>query len=316
VSTGLRKQVAEAIYTTPLPLRRHLMYLSFCKSWGDFRNPRSFNEKLNWRIVNDRRPLLAWTCDKLAVKDHVAEHVESPKTYWSGTDVRELADLDLPKRWVLKPNHRSRLVHYGTGPAGDVDALARKTSDWLVDLQGAKKGEWAYTQARHVFLVEEMLGTQEHPPVDYRFFVFDGQPRYVQVLYDVNRLHGVPTRRYYGAEDWKPLQLRQGIVGLAPIVPMPRRYDEMFGIAATVGAPFDFVRVDLYNVDGGIRLGEVTIYPGGGLVPFEPPEFDLEFGDAWTLPLLDASGREAAAPTPPTQRPALSDEARRPRTSS
>src|SRR3982750_723333 len=32
--------------------------------------PRTFTEKLNWRITLDRRELLAPTCDKLAMKEH------------------------------------------------------------------------------------------------------------------------------------------------------------------------------------------------------------------------------------------------------
>lgn len=289
MSTGMRRAVAEIVYRSPLPLRRQLMFRAFMKKSGDFRRPQTFSEKINWRILHDRRPLLAWTCDKLAVKDHVAAHVRTPRTYWFGTDLRELAEVALPEAWVLKPNHRSRLVHYGTGPVTDVPALLARTRGWLEDLQGAKKGEWAYTQARHVFLVEEMLGTVEAAPVDYRFFVYDGAPRYVQVLHDVNRLHGPPIRRYYTG-DWEPLQVRQN-VALAPPEPKPARYEEMLRIASEVGRPFDFVRVDLYNLDGEILLGEVTPYPGGGLVPFDPEEFDVELGAPWVLPELDGDGR-------------------------
>src|SRR3954449_10616022 len=111
MSTGLRKGMAEVIYKTPLPLRRHLMYSAFTHRLGNFSNPRTFSEKVNWRIIHDRRPLLAWTCDKLAVKDHAAGRVKTPATYWSGTDLNELTGIDLPGAWVLKPNHRSRLVH-------------------------------------------------------------------------------------------------------------------------------------------------------------------------------------------------------------
>ncbi len=96
--------------------------------------PRTFTEKLNWRITLDRRELLAPTCDKLAMKEHARTVapglVRAPETLWSGTDVGELADVDLPGHWVLKPNHSCIRRLFGRGPA-DVADLRRRTVGWL-----------------------------------------------------------------------------------------------------------------------------------------------------------------------------------------
>jgi hypothetical protein len=60
----------------------------------------------------------------------------------------------------------------------------------------------------------------------------------------------------------------------------------MVELAGCIGRPFDFMRVDLYNVDGALYLGELTPYPGGGLEPFEPRNLDVDMGAAWQLPQL------------------------------
>jgi teichuronopeptide biosynthesis TupA-like protein len=46
----------------------------------------------------------------------------------------------------------------------------------------------------------------------------------------------------------------------------------------------DFLRVDMYNVNGRIVFGEFTNYPGAGLDRFFPPEFDELFGSTWRVP--------------------------------
>jgi hypothetical protein len=48
-----------------------------------------------------------------------------------------------------------------------------------------------------------------------------------------------------------------------------------------LGADFDFVRIDFYDVGGIPRFGEMTFYPGSGLDPFDPPELDHELGRYW-----------------------------------
>ena len=141
---------------------------------------------MNWRILNDRRPLLEGTCDKLAMKDFARERSDGlalrvPVTYWSGTDVGELASLELPEEWVLKPNHRSGLVILGSG-APDVAALRHETRSWLDERQWTMLGEWAYSLARRVILAEERIGGGAVPPATYKVFVFDGVPRLIQVI--------------------------------------------------------------------------------------------------------------------------------------
>src|SRR5205085_1748016 len=99
--------------------RRARLYRAAHGRWPAVLRPRSFTEKLNWRISWDRRPLLAHTCDKLAMKEHAcraaAGLVRVPETFWSGTDVADLVHADLPPRWVLKPNHTCMRVHFGEG---------------------------------------------------------------------------------------------------------------------------------------------------------------------------------------------------------
>lgn len=65
----------------------------------------------------------------------------------------------------------------------------------------------------------------------------------------------------------------------------------MLEIARTLGADWDFIRIDLYAVDGDVWFGEYTPYPGTGMLRYEPMSFDLEQGRQWQLPAPDAVRR-------------------------
>jgi hypothetical protein len=268
----------------PLLLERELWFIHSHRRLGHFRRPTTFSEKLNWRILHDRRPLLAWTCDKLRMKEEAARYgVPSPRTYWSGADLTTLVNVALPEAWVLKPNHRSGLVYFGRGPVTEYDVakLQAVTHGWLDDAQGRLYREWAYVQARSCLLVEEMLGDQPLAPPDYKFFMFDGQPHLISVTTERRRKHGM---RFY-VPPWEPVQCSCGYP-VGPLEEPPDRLDQMLDIAARLAQPFDFIRIDLYDVGETIYLGEYTPYPNGGMRPYRPFIVERELGAAWQLPSL------------------------------
>jgi hypothetical protein len=272
------------VYCLPAGIERRLLFTYYNHKLPHFDRPVTFSDKVNWRILNDRRPLLMWTCDKLAMKEYASkaglERLHVPHTFWSGTDIGDLCAVDLPERWVLKPNHRSGLIYFGGGQP-DYWELSTVTATWLDAFEASKMHEWAYAMARPMFLVEELLGPPGSPPPDYKLFVFDGKAELIEM---VNRYEGNQQRLYL--PDWSPLDVLYGPQGMAPIAPPPPDLDRMLDIAQQLGQPFDFIRVDLYDVDGSVIFGELTPYPCGGLERFRPASFDIDLGEKWQLPAL------------------------------
>lgn len=346
VRVDLRSTRAFRAFRSALPIgvARRLL---FRRTYGralPLHRPETFAEKINWRMVRDRRPLLSWACDKEAVKAHVAAvhpGVVVPATLWSGVDVGELAGRELPERWVLKPNHRTGLVHFGRGPTADVAELRRVTRGWLAEEQAGQFGEWAYGGARRLLVVEEWLddaarravlalaadtgdtGTDARPadpvpadtgptdpvptdtvPADYKFFVYDGVVRWVSEFTD--RFVDVRERIY--TPSWEPTELRF-MSAPGPVHPAPADLARMLDLAAALGKGFDFVRVDLYGLRGLTAFGELTVYPGGGLFPQVRPVDDAAFGVCWTLPVLDRRGRERLPGRAGTAGPEISSSA-------
>ena len=265
----------------PVGWRRRRWYR---RQYGRAFRPRTvetFSDKVNWRILFDRRPLLQRTCDKLWMKGHAtrvaSDLVRVPETLWSGTDLAELSQVALPERWVLKPNHSTKRVILGEGTP-DIEALRRQTDGWLEEDLLARTGEWAYGHARAVLLVEEFIGRPGEVPPDFKVYVFDGVPRLVQV--HGNRFVEHHSRVY--STTWEALPWSTGYPS-GPEVERPRRLEEMLSAAAVLARGFDMLRVDFYEHDGVLWFGELTPYPGSGLITLDP-EMERRLGQWWQLP--------------------------------
>jgi hypothetical protein len=267
----------------PLPLKRALLYREAHGRWPR-RPPRTFTEKVNWRVVHDRRALIGRLGDKLAMREYVASVCPSlpvPAVLWCGTDVARLANVELPARWVLKPNHGTMRVHLGSGRP-DVDRLRRITTGWLDEPLFRDRGEWVYSQARRLLLAEEFLGSGG-PPADHKFLVFGGRVELVQV--ETGRFDDHRRRLY--TRDWAPVDVVEDVPP-GPVTAPPASLPRMLQLAEALGAAFDFVRVDLYDVDGEVWFSELTPYPGGGLDRFDPG-LDVRLGECWQLPTRSAA---------------------------
>lgn len=224
-------------------------------------HPRSFSDLVQRRLLRDRSPELAWTCDKRAMKTRVAASgavVRIPETLWSGTDLGALPDAGLDGRWVLKRNGSSQLVHFGDGPVTP-QGLARIQARFAAHRNPFEAGgEWAYSQAQPGWLVERLLG--EPPLADYKVFVFHGRA----VLVDVHSGRGGADKaRVTLSRTWDPLRpmYRDAV---ARREPRPEQLGALLAAAEAIGRPFDFLRVDFYLVDGEVWFGETTPYPGAG----------------------------------------------------
>jgi TupA-like ATPgrasp len=275
----------------PLPLLRHAFHLTMIHTPGNFRQPRTFNEKVNWRILYDRRDRIIAACDKMRMKEmaraaYPGAQLRIPETYWYGTDLRDAPDLAGLPPWVLKPNHSSGHALFGPDPQTDVTALLEQTPHWWTRTP-VELGEWGYGEARPLLLLEERIPTPDDaPPTDYKFFVFGGRVELIQV----NRGRFDDQTATFLDADWNRLPVRWRIRPVAD-EPRPAELDTMLQVASTLGADWDFIRVDLYAVDGVVWFGEYTPYPGGGLLRYTPKSFDAEQGLHWQLPALETVRR-------------------------
>lgn len=258
-----------------------------CHYWPNWKNPQTFNEKLQWLKLYNRKPEYTMMVDKYAVKDYVAamigsEYVIPTLGVW---DTPEEIEWDhLPKQFVLKTTH-------GGGNTGvvickditifDKDKAIEKLNNSLKQDIYKSLREWPYKNVHRRILAEQFIdeGTGDLP--DYKFFCFDGE---VKALFiGTERSTGDVKFDYYDAE-FNHLDLIQVHPMSSKELLKPNNFEEMKDLARKLSQGLPHVRVDLYNVNGKIYFGELTFFHHGGVIPFHPQTWDYTFGSWIHLP--------------------------------
>ena len=267
----------------------------FAQTFGyelDWENPRTLNEKLNWMKLNFRDPLQKIAADKYAVRAHVAakagEQYLIPllKKYDRADDLRF---AELPAAFVLKTNHGSGQNWIVRDKAReDERAVVRQFREWMATSHYAASREWPYKDMQPAIVAEALLLDERGQiPSDFKLHCFGGKVATIQVDLDRETAH----RRNFYDRDW---QLQPFIwtewEGGKPAwpngraVPRPEALPEMIRVAETLSADFPYARIDLFFCGGKIYFGEITFYHGGAFERFDPPGFDLLFGEKLVLP--------------------------------
>jgi hypothetical protein len=271
------------------------------------RNPRTFREKVQYKMLRDHRQLVVTFADKAAVRDHVATVIGRqylPRSLAIVDDPSALLDRRLPDAYVVKPTHGSGAVIIVSDHAPVAARLPAEPDDWTylhvrpefaarADIVRVAHGwvgqlygqgpnrEWVYGQVPRGVIVEELLAGRDGAiPADYKLFVFHGRCAYIQV--DADRF-ARRTQDFFST-DWQHVPLSGGPPWASPRPEKPAALTEMIEVAERLGADTDFVRVDLYCIDGRVVFGELTSFPAGGDSPFDPEHFNEEFGSHWTVP--------------------------------
>lgn len=247
----------------------------------DLTNPQRFTEKLARRMIALNRgenPEFTPLADKYSVRAYVASKVGEQyliKLLWHGQDPSAIPFDSLPTEYVIKSNHACRQVIVVRGEP-DRTAIRNRVSGWLKTNHYWANREYQYYHIKPRVLIEEYLRSQDSGgPLDYRFWCFRGQPEVIQVD---NHAHDINP---FFDTEWNLLDLHYREKASRPRLSKPRNFDEMMVMASRLSAPFDFVRVDAYNIDGKIYFGELTFTPVGGGIKFRPERWDLQLGEKW-----------------------------------
>lgn len=252
--------------------------IRLCYLWRHGRIPRldrptRFTEHVQLRKLAPVNPALIATADKLASKALVAGklgHEWTVPTLWSGDTLPPACDWPLPL--VIKSRHgcNQRLFARNDGEMS-WDSARCAAIRWTRRPYGLWLDETIYRCVPRGILVEPFIGEAGVLPVDYKFYVFGGAVTHIQV--HVNR----ETRHRWFLFD----RAFEPLLPAAAEMPRPRSLTAMIAAAETLGAGFDFIRVDMYEIDGKPVFGEFSAYPGSGLDPFHPPEVDEAMGQLW-----------------------------------
>jgi len=256
----------------------------------DLNKPQSFNQKICWKKIYDRNPLLPIVADKYRVRDYLrkvlgtdeAEKVLIPLLYVTNNPETIPFDL-LPEEYVIKANHSS-----GANIIVEKDEqinrkqIVAQCKKWLNQPYGLFKHEWAYENINRKIVIEQLLRDENGDlPKDYKFHMVNGKCLMIQV--NQGRFSDKKGRRLtLFSKDWSKYNVFWEYPP-ADDVEYPNNLDSMCLLAEKLSMPFDYIRVDLYSIGKRIYFGEFTNYPTSGQAFVKPVSFDFELGSKWQL---------------------------------
>lgn len=239
----------------------------------DLKEPKTFQEKLQWLKLYNRRPIFTLMVDKISVKEYISniigeEYIIPTLGVWKRFEDIEFENL--PDQFVLKTNNgggNSGVVICKDKQCFNYDEAKRKLTHSLkCNIYNIYK-EWPYKNVEpKIFAEQYMVDDSDFNNgglTDYKFTCFDGRVDNVMVCLD---RHLKDTKFYFFDSDWQLMRLNiRGKNALQDFtLPKPPCIDEMFRLAAQLSKGIPFLRVDLYCINGHIYFGEMTFYPQSG----------------------------------------------------
>lgn len=255
-------------------------YYAFFGKRLDLKNPKTFNEKIQWLKLYNRRPEYTTMVDKYAAKKYVADIIG--EEYIIPTlgvyDKAEDIDFDsLPDQFVLKVTHDSGgIVVCKNKKVLNIEQTKKKLKNALRREFFSITREYPYKDVPRRIIAEQYMEDSIRPTAslaDYKFFCFDGEPKYCQVIQDRNTKEMID----FFDMEWA----HQEFVGLIPAALCPQKskcFEVMKQIARDLSKGNSFSRIDLYEVNEKTYFGEITFFPVSGMGVFKPEKYNEILG--------------------------------------
>jgi hypothetical protein len=254
----------------------------------NLKNPKTISEKLQWLKLFYRNENISVCSDKYDLRlylqkygyDHLRNEIIG--IYETHEEIENMDISTLPKSFVAKATH---------GSGWNLICKDKNKINWILQKKIFKQWmklnlyvfgrEWNYKELKPKIMIERFI--DYHPLNDYKFICLNGVPKIIQVNSDLN---GVKYMDFYDLE-WNRLAIMYELFNQANhFVSKPKQFDEMMIIAKDLSQEFPFVRVDFYNYDSKILIGELTFFPVSGFQPIVPDTIKYEnlLGSYLTLP--------------------------------
>ena len=285
------KNFAHTVFLDHLPDEAYIKmkYRIMIGKQLDLRNPRTYNEKLQWLKLYDRNPKYISMVDKYEVKEYIAKTVGKQYAVpnlgiWGSFD-----DIDfskLPNQFVLKPTHDSgTIVICHDKNTFDINGARNKIQKSLKHNFYWIGREWPYKGVKPRIIAEEYLTNDDGSEVkDYKFHCFNGKMKFLYITSD--RFNGKGLKADYFDEEFNKLDIQWEFPNSDYNIEKPENFEVMKELAEVLSAGIPTLRVDFYEVNKKIYIGELTFYDGSGFSKMDD-KIDLAIGDYITLPILE-----------------------------
>lgn len=246
----------------------------------DLKNPKTYNEKINWEKLNNRDERKTRLADKYLVKEWVKEQIGEEhltKLYGVWDDADDINFDTLPDGFVLKTNNGSsrNIIVKDKTQINQAD-VRRQLNEWKDSNFAYFTREFQYKDIIPKIICEEYLEGVADNVYDYNIYCFHGEPVYI---WCIKESHKPNCRASFYNKEWEMQPFSYGYPKDNVLAPKPEKLEEMLELSRILCKDFRHVRVDWYNLpDGRVLFGEMTFSTWAGFRRFEPEEYDTIWG--------------------------------------
>lgn len=284
---AILKKVKYSLRFLPDRVYIQLYYFMQFKHFCNLRHPRTYNEKLQWLKLNDRKDMYTTMVDKYEVKKYVAEKIGAEYVIPTLGIYDNFDDIDfenLPNQFVIKCTHDSEGIVICKDKSKFDKEKARKKINEALKYNFYYIGrEWPYKNIKPRIMVEKYMENAEDKELkDYKFFCFNGKPKVMYVASD----RGIgKTKIDFFDMNFKRLDIKQHYPNSTEKINKPEKFETMIELAKKISSEFIHIRVDFYEVNGKVYFGEITFYNFSGFSEICPDKWNKIFGDWLEIPI-------------------------------
>ena len=248
----------------------------------NLKNPQTFNEKLQWLKLYNRKSEYTTMVDKFKVRDYIKEKIGEeyliPLVGGPWKSVEEIDFDALPNQFVLKCNHDSgSVVTCKDKKVFDIEAAKKKLDYCLKHNFWYLGREWPYKNVNPCIIAEKYMVDESGCELkDYKVFNFNGKPEIIQVDFGRFKKH---KRNLYD-KDWKYIEAKiEYPTDPGTKINRPKQLEQMLKLAELLSEDFPFLRTDFYSVEDKLYFGEITLFHESGFGKFKPEKYEKVLGE-------------------------------------
>lgn len=261
-------------------------YFKYNKKSFNINCPVEFMEKIQWLKLNFYKEEYGCYVDKFEVRKYVASKIGEKylnPIYGVFDSFKDIDFSILPNKFIIKGTHGSGMNILVTDKSKiDLTKVEKKIKAFLNKRYFKVNREYVYKNLKPRIVVEKLIDTGNEQLKDYKFYCFNGIPKYVLVKTSIN---GVEKKCFY---DLNWTKICQEVISkdyYEDEFEKPENFNEMLEVATKLSEGFIFIRVDLYSHENDVIFGELTFFPTGGMKRLKMEKLNKEMGDAIQLPL-------------------------------
>lgn len=240
----------------------------------NLKEPKTFNEKIQWLKLNNKNIVYNKMVDKYKVREYIKDKIGEEYLIPLLGVYEKVEDIDfetLPNQFVIKCTHDSGgLVICRDKTQLDIKSVKKKINKSLRRNYYYYSREWPYKDVKPRIIIEKYMEDKKSKELlDYKFFCFNGQPMFIYISEGLEN-HETAKISFLDMNFKKEKFKRTDYREFESLPSKPVNFEKMKEISKKLSKGHPFLRVDLYEINNKIYFGELTFSPCGGYIPIDP----------------------------------------------